>query len=366
MIRIILRSTIHALLGLTAIGLSTFLSTCSSVSAADKDNCLMCHRHRSIGRIDENGRRWNYHVDELSHSHSVHNKIECRDCHTYITKIPHDPVIQEINCATQCHIRPPFSQETFSHEKIVGIFNQSSHGIRPQDSEELKNAKPTCKFCHLNPLYIAMPEENVPFQETLNRCANCHPQNNVVLAYKHITHRLRHKASRSPQEIVQLCDKCHDDKALLKKLNVSAKALAATESYNRSIHGKLVRLGSKKAADCISCHSSDALHDIYGKDNPKATIHPDNLARTCRQCHEKTNDWFAKIAVHPSVGHKENIVIYGINFVLRIALYGSVLSLVGLMLFETMGRRRSGVRFLLKQGSSWQRRPKTKPNKEEQ
>ncbi|MBA4369252.1 MAG: hypothetical protein C0403_16620 [Desulfobacterium sp.] len=165
---------------------------------------------------------------------------------------------------------------------------------------------------------------------------------------------------------MQLCAKCHQDTALLKKLNVSDKALAAVESYNRSIHGKLVRLGSKKAADCISCHSSNALHDIYGKDDPRATIHPDNLAKTCNQCHKKTNDWFVKIAVHPSVDHKENIVIYGMNLVLRVALYGSVISLMGLMLFETIGRRRSGIRFLFRRGTSWQGRSKTKSKKGKQ
>ncbi len=105
------------------------LFSSSQTNAADEYNCLMCHKHRYSGRIDQDGKRWNYHVDEVIYAHSVHRKIECVDCHTYITKIPHDPVTQEVNCANQCHIKAPFAQEKFSHKKIINIYNESAHGI---------------------------------------------------------------------------------------------------------------------------------------------------------------------------------------------------------------------------------------------
>ena len=63
------------------------LSVGLPAEAADKENCLMCHRYRFVGRIDENGKRHNYHVDEKSYNGSVHRNVPCRDCHTYITKI---------------------------------------------------------------------------------------------------------------------------------------------------------------------------------------------------------------------------------------------------------------------------------------
>jgi len=328
----------------------------SRAEAADAKNCLMCHKHRYMGRIDENGKRWNYNVDELHYSHSVHRAVGCDDCHPYITKIPHDPVTQKVDCATQCHIKPPFSQDKFSHEKIVGIFTGSAHGIHPEDSRLAREAKPYCKFCHENPPYSRIPEENISYEETLRRCLNCHPQSGVVQAYRHITHRLRKKTSRSSQEIVQLCAKCHQDVPAMEKLKVSAKALEAVATYNQSIHGKLVRLGSQKAADCISCHASNALHDIYKKDSPKATINRANIQKTCRQCHTKTNNWFIEIAVHPSLEHKDNPIIHVMSIMLQMAIYGTVISMVGLMLFETFGRRRAGVRLLLVNGTSW--RPK--------
>jgi len=150
----------------------------------------------------------------------------------------------------------------------------------------------------------------------------------------------------------------------MKKLNVSERALKAVKTYNQSIHGKLVRLGSQKAANCISCHASSALHDIYKKDNPKASIYKDNLAKTCNQCHKKTNSWFVQIAVHPSTKHDEDPVIHVVSIFFRLVLYGAVFSMVGLMMLETFGRRKNGVKFLLTNGTSWHGKLKQRSKKE--
>jgi hypothetical protein len=338
-------------------GIFIFLLAAFPSQATDTENCLMCHKHRFNGRIDENGKRWNYNVDEILYGQSVHRSIECRDCHTYITRIPHDPVTRGIDCATQCHIKPPFAQKKFSHQKIIDTYSESVHGTRPQDPEALKNAQPHCKFCHLNPLYTPIAEKSVPYAQTLRRCYNCHPAEGVIQAYNHITHRLRKKTTRSPRQIVQICAKCHQDAELMKKLNVSEKTLAAVESYNRSIHGKLVKLGSRKAADCISCHASNALHDIYQNDNQKATTNKDNLKQTCRQCHTQTNRWFIRIAVHPAANPEPSRVIKLVSHILKFALFAPIFGLVGLLLLETVGRRREGIKLLLKNGASWRDNP---------
>ena len=333
-----------------------FSLVCLSAEASDKENCIMCHKYRFIGRIDENGKIHNYNVDEMIYNHSVHRNVECGDCHTYIKKIPHDPVTESVNCANMCHMKPPFTQDKFSHEKIVETFNQSAHGIKESDSKNLREAQPDCKFCHLNPLYSQLSNDILDYDETLRRCNNCHPESGVVQAYKHMAHRFTHKTSRSPQEIDALCSKCHANKALMKSLNVSDKVLDAVDSYNRSIHGKLVSLGSTKAADCISCHATNALHDIYKPDNSKSTINENNIQNTCKQCHKRTNAWFIKLAVHPPPHEESSTVIHIMSIFLRLAIYCSVLSLLGLMFLETLGRKRKGVKLMLRNGSSWLRK----------
>jgi hypothetical protein len=209
-------------------------------------------------------------------------------------------------------------------------------------------------------MYTRVSEETIAYEETLRRCVNCHGEKGVTQAYKHMTHRLRHKTSRSPQEIVELCAKCHADVELMKKLDVSKRGLTAVETYNQSIHGRSVMLGSHQAADCISCHASGALHDIYKKDNRKATVHPSNVRKTCQQCHAQTNSWFVQIAVHPTEEREENPIIYFANTGLKFALYGTVFGLVGLMLLETYGRRKDGIKFLLRRGTSWRGKSKRK------
>ncbi|UCD78140.1 MAG: hypothetical protein JSW26_22440 [Desulfobacterales bacterium] len=332
----------------------------STVEAVDQEKCLVCHKYRFVGRIDENGKRHNYNVDEHIYAQSLHKNVACNDCHTSITKLPHDPVTEEVNCATECHIKPPFTQQNFSHQKIINTYNESVHGIKPDDPPELKKAKPYCKYCHLNPVYSKAEQSRIDFGETLQRCLNCHQEKGVTQAYVHISHRLRHKTSRSPQEIVKLCSKCHADTAMLKKINAPKKSLDAVETYNRSIHGKSIMLGSQMTADCISCHASNALHDIYKEDNKKATINEANLEHTCRQCHEQTNSWFVQVAVHPRVEKEDNPVVFFAGIFFRIMLYGAVFGMVGLMLFETYGRRSRGVKFVLKNGTSWRGKSKIK------
>jgi hypothetical protein len=339
------------------------LSISFDVEAADKDNCLMCHKYRFLGRVDETGKTVNYNVDQVIFTNTVHKNVSCRECHTYIKKVPHDPVTEQVNCGNQCHITTPFSKEKFSHGRIIETYNGSAHAPRPEDSAELKEAKPECKFCHLNPIYSKVEAEKIDFEASLRRCLNCHEEKGVTQAYQHMTHRLGRKTSRSPQEIVELCAKCHQDVEMMKKFKVSERGLTAVETYKQSIHGKIVTLGGDDAADCISCHASNKLHDIYKKDDRRATVGEKNLRRTCAQCHAETNNWFVQVAVHPTIEREENPIVFFMNLSLRFALYGTVFSLVGLMLLEIYGRKKEGIRFLLRNGTSWRGKPKQKEKK---
>ena len=357
-IRIITRKTLFLAIFL----LFSFMTP--GVDAADKENCLMCHKYRQIGRIDEKGRKRSYFVNENIYANSVHRNVPCRDCHTYIDKLPHDPVTQEVNCANECHIKPPFSNDNFSHKKIIDVYNRSVHGTQEDDSPELKAAKPYCKYCHLNPIFTRVEEQRIAFEETLGRCLNCHERKGVTQAYKHITHRLRSKTSRSPQEIVQLCSKnCHADLVLMKKLKVSNESMEAVKTYNESIHGKAVGLGSQKAADCVSCHATSSIHDIYKKDEPHATVNKANLVKTCKQCHENVTERFAQIDVHSEIGPHEKPVLYSVNVILGFAFYGSVFGLIGLAMLESYGRRKDGIKMQILHGTSWRGKSKRDKSK---
>ncbi len=333
------------------------------VGAADKENCLMCHKYRQLGRIDEDGKKRNYNVDENLYANTTHRNVPCRDCHTYIKKLPHEPVTEEVSCATECHIKPPFAKENFSHKKIIATYNDSVHGIKKDDSPEVKKAKPYCKFCHLNPQYREVAEERID-PKALLRCLNCHEKKGVTMAYKHITHRLRRKTSRSPQEIVELCSKCHGDTALMAGLKVSKESLDGVKTYEKSIHGQAIALGSDKTADCISCHATSAIHDIYKKDDKRSTTHKFNLVDTCKQCHEKVTAGFIQIDVHSNFEDKEKSpILYFMSVGLGFVLYGTLLGFLSLMLIETYGRKKDGIKWMLKRGTTWRGRSTRRPKK---
>ncbi len=339
----------------------TFTLSGSEADAADKENCLMCHKYKQIGRIDEQGRKRSYYVNENIYGNTTHRNVPCRDCHSYIDKLPHDEVTEEVNCANECHVKPPFAKENFSHKNIIKVYNESVHGVHKDDSEELKQAKPYCKYCHLNPIYTRVDEKRIAFEQTLSRCLNCHERKGVTQAYKHITHRLRNKTSRSPQEVVQLCSKnCHANMPLMESLKVSPESLESVETYNESIHGKAVALGSQKAADCISCHASSSIHDVYKKDHKLSTVNDANRINTCNQCHENVNERFVQIDVHSGLGREEKPLLYFVNLGLQVVFYASVLGLVGLMLLETKGRKKDGILWQIKKGTSWRGRSKRK------
>jgi hypothetical protein len=146
----------------------------------------------------------------------------------------------------------------------------------------------------------------------------------------------------------------------MERLEVSRESLESVETYNESIHGKAVALGSQETADCVSCHATSAIHDIYKKDQPEATVHKDNLANTCRQCHKDVNERFVQIDVHSGIERHEKPILYFTNVILGFVFYGSVGGLIGLMMVETVGRRRDGILWQIINGTSWRGKPKHK------
>ena len=54
------------------------------------------------------------------------------------------------------------------------------------------------------------------------------------------------------------------------------------DQYHTSVHGKRFAAGDTKVAVCIDCHS---VHDIRPPSDPRSTVNPVNVAKTCSRCH---------------------------------------------------------------------------------
>ena len=163
---------------------------------------------------------------------SVHEGLECRDCHQSITSLPHDDHLPKVDCGS-CH----------TEEKAA--YTHHGRGVVGQT-------------------------------EDLPGCSDCHG-----------THGIRPSADPAsathPSKFPDTCGKCHRNLDLGKKHNILNKTPVAT--YEASVHGMATREG-KPGATCIVCHSTTGTgHQILWLGDPTSSIAHANIPATCGRCH---------------------------------------------------------------------------------
>jgi hypothetical protein len=287
----------HFVLSLTFLAiLATFSFTVvpESVEAADEENCLMCHKHRGMGRIDISGNRRIFYVNEGYFAKSVHGRVPCRGCHTNITQIPHQIHVKKVNCGTQCHKKEPSSGNDFSHRPLYINYKRSVHST---DLTNPEPGKPVCKYCHRNPLYSRTTRgREKPIERIVDRCTACHTTREWSHTfYMHVEHRLMKRTMRSRLQVVELCGSCHADEKMLLSKGVHAKSAKAFRTYQKTYHYRALILGRQDVADCVDCHSyyepysPHNVHLILRTTDPDSAVHPDNKGKICGQdaCHDE-------------------------------------------------------------------------------
>ena len=77
--------------------------------------------------------------------------------------------------------------------------------------------------------------------------------------------------------------RCHRDGEAAARRISPDKPEHIVSSYNMSIHGKgLLDSGLTVTATCTDCHTA---HNVRNHNDPASTIHRDNVAGMCKQCH---------------------------------------------------------------------------------
>jgi predicted CXXCH cytochrome family protein len=116
-------------------------------------------------------------------------------------------------------------------------------------------------------------------------CTDCHSEHDI----------------RSPQDlestvyttkVAQVCSRCHDDMALSRQYGFLPNRM---KTYAESYHGTASKFGEIRVANCASCHG---FHDIRDPSDPKSSIYPENLPKTCGKCHPGASKNFAKGKIH--------------------------------------------------------------------
>jgi formate dehydrogenase gamma subunit len=117
-------------------------------------------------------------------------------------------------------------------------------------------------------------------------CTRCHGEHGILPA----------SDLRSPVSAARLaeatCAPCHESALLNDRYGIPAGRL---KSYVDSYHGLKRKAGNVHVANCASCHGE---HRILPHTDPRSSIHPDNLPRTCGDCHPGISVVMATAPIH--------------------------------------------------------------------
>ena len=217
--------------------------------------CGACHSQKFV--MEGSGLRVQTvaSYEESVHGHAVANGSEkaavCTDCHgtheILDAKDSKSPIFK-FNVPVTCGK---------CHEQISKEFQQSIHG---QAIAKANWQAPVCTDCHGIHSIKAHTDPNSPV---------------------------------SAQNVAQAtCARCHEGMRLSQEFGVEGRR---ETTYLASYHGLASRGGSQVVANCASCHGT---HSIFPSSDPRSTIHPSNLARTCGQCHPGVTEKFTASKVH--------------------------------------------------------------------
>ena len=199
--------------------------------------------------------------------------------------------------------QPAFSYQESVHGRAVAAGNDKAavctdcHGaheiLSPGDprSPVFKfNIPQTCAKCHNNVKTEFMGSVH---GQAISRgnwqapvCTDCH---GIHLIKAHIDPT----SSVAAQQLARTtCGRCHEGVRLTQEFGIAGRR---STTYLASYHGLASEGGSNVAANCASCHG---VHNILASSNPKSTINPANLTKTCGQCHPGATENFTKGKIH--------------------------------------------------------------------
>jgi hypothetical protein len=312
-----------------AFSLVTFAGTLllSGVTVGATQNCLLCHGKPEFSKTEPSGRKINLFVDTTLLHKSIHAKRQCVDCHVDVTQLPHQPAAQ-VNCR-RCHyagnpVGAPQGElydqyEHSVHGMAVVKGNtkapvcQDCHGthdiLSPDStgSSMYKTNRPaTCGKCHIE--IYATYRESVHGQALASGkldapdCASCHGEHNIKGPSDP-------ESQVSAERISHTCGTCHGPMGVVAKYGIKTDR---TTTFEESFHGIAHKMQNRTAANCASCHG---FHDIRPPSDPKSSVNPANIVKTCGkpQCHPEATTQFASGKIHVDPTNKESGLVYYIT-----------------------------------------------------
>jgi predicted CXXCH cytochrome family protein len=146
--------------------------------------------------------------------------------------------------------------------------------------------KNSCLECHAGmdaPLGVSSPDflGSIHAQKGIT-CTSCHGGDASSDDYLvSMGTKAGYRGHIDRKQIPALCGNCHSDAAYMRGYDPSLRTDQLSQ-YATSIHGKLIAKGDTNAAVCTDCHG---VHNIVSPKDPRSSVYPTNVAKTCSNCH---------------------------------------------------------------------------------
>ncbi|MCP4571643.1 MAG: hypothetical protein GY838_04770 [bacterium] len=220
--------------------------TAAPAGSQTAEDCLDCHDDEDLTK-NRDDRVVSLHVDIDLYLASIHGVegLECIDCHMDLEDFDgeHAEELESVDCA-------------MCHDDVAEVYGESLHGQAVARGVDLA---PQCWSCH-GAHEITPPEDPA---STVNRF-------NIPI----------------------MCGRCHKEGTPVSDFSTVDQD-SVLEHYAMSIHGEgLYRRGLTGTAVCSDCHTA---HDVRPHEDPASSIHRDNVAATCQQCHGRIEDVHQKV-----------------------------------------------------------------------
>jgi hypothetical protein len=276
------------------------------------DDCLACHSKPDQYATMPNGDQVYITIAPETHNQSIHGQsgIACVQCHTDISGYPHpntgaqsarELTIHLNKSCERCHSGNAEDTKMSTHQKAMdgGDLNaavcsdcHSAHEVKtiPEDKLAQKQfAAATCERCHsqihaefTNSVHgNALINKNNPDVPT---CIDCHGSHKIAGPTTN-----EYFDMSSPL----LCQKCHADKELMSRYNLTADVF---DTYVSDFHGSSVLLFEPRYPGqqsnkpvCIDCHG---VHNMLQASDPNSSVYKDNILATCQRCHPDASSSF--------------------------------------------------------------------------
>ncbi|MFA7227601.1 MAG: cytochrome c3 family protein [Melioribacteraceae bacterium] len=272
-----------------------------------KVDCSICH----TTQVDD----YKISLHGVKHTNGDQTAPYCVDCHT-----SHDVQSKkELTSPTfarnvpelcgKCH-REGKNIATALDESNKGIiinYRESIHGKGLLQSGLMVTA--TCVNCHSSHRELPQkdPRSTVNPNNIAATCAQCH-----LGVYEEFKSSVHSPEVTKTDKKLPVCNDCHLSHEInrvdLKDFKTSILVQCGkcheevTETYFDTIHGKVSKLGSIKAARCYNCHGA---HNILPVENPKSTLSRNNIIETCQKCHPNSNRKFVGYLTHATHHNRE-------------------------------------------------------------